>query len=500
MRPESDQVYFSNIAINKIFASKNNPRKVFDGDNISELAKSFSEYGIIQPIIVFKNQDRYVIICGERRWRAAKLAKIKKVPAIVHPTAPKDEIAVSMALIENLHRQNVDLVSESTAIQSLVNNFNWDKNKIAEELGISIAYIRNRLLLTKFDDVLAFYNKKQASFSEAIELASLGDKESRYFFMERIKNKGFRDHKDFLIAISRHKNIQKIITKGYFLNQPLLDKDISFFVKDLPYCDSQCKNYLKLTWEEKKRFKVKTNKSGWSEYCVELDCSCYLEKKAVKKKHQYSLKKVNLNRPIPYDGWESMQWLNYRNKSCNSCRFFISSSDFEQAGILIDKNVHSYCISSDGKCYTQRQEVYIKAGLNREKKIEADKVKKKQAMLKQISENKSFPKNSNNSYITKVESAYLIISFLCYAGGNERIKNFAEKHSIKKLPSSYAAQVTYIRNKLINKFKEEQLMEILFSEALASAAFSPQKIEPRGFDRKMQKEILINDTSHTVKI
>jgi len=501
MRPNTNEVYFSNIATQKIIASKNNPRRIFDQSHISELAQSFSEYGIIQPIIVYKKNTQYTIICGERRWRAAKLAEIKDVPAIIHPVPPKDDIAVSMALIENMHRQNVDLVSESTAIQSLVLDFGWEKKKIAKELGVSLAYIRSRIKLTKYDDILTVFNKEKISFSEAVELSTLSDKKERRYFLRKLLNDDFSDYKAFLAAVSRHKIIQKVILKGYFLKQPLVERKISFSVKGLPYCDASCKNYLKLTWEEKKRYKISTNMSGWSEYCTEPNCDCYSQKNESKKKYLNSLRKIELNKPIPYDGWESMQWFVYRKKTCNACNFFIDSSDFELAGILIDKNIHAFCTSQDESCFSRRREAYFKNSWNRKKLIEKEKALNKIKVLKRISEKKTTSKSSNNSYITKVEAAYLILSFLCYAGGRERLKYFAEKNYLtKNLPSTYAAQVTYIKNKLIETFKDERLMEILFDEAAASAAYNQQKLVPRCFDRKTQKEILINDTEQIVEI
>ena len=135
MRPErKENGYFSYIEIAKIRPSKLNPRRVLDKSGIEELAASFSEYGMIQPIIVFPHNSKFVIICGERRWRAAKKAKLQEIPAIIHSTPPKDETAISMALIENMHRQDIDLISESSAIRNLIDEYDWSKAKVAHEL------------------------------------------------------------------------------------------------------------------------------------------------------------------------------------------------------------------------------------------------------------------------------------------------------------------------------------------------------------------------------
>ena len=114
MRSTSENnVYFTYIQTDNIKPGKFNPRKTFNPTDINELATSFKEYGVIQPITVYRKNSYFVIICGERRWKAAKKANLSKLPAIVHKLPPKNEVAISLALIENMHRKDVDVLSES---------------------------------------------------------------------------------------------------------------------------------------------------------------------------------------------------------------------------------------------------------------------------------------------------------------------------------------------------------------------------------------------------
>ena len=493
MRPkEEEKAYFSYVSTKKIKPSKLNPRRIFDQEKISELASSFTEHGMIQPIIIFRNGSYFVILCGERRWRAAKKAKLAKIPAIVHPKPPKDEVAVSMALIENLHRQDIDLVSESSAIRNLIENYGWSKSKVAKELGVSSGYIRNRFLLTKYSDILESFDKGKISFSEAIELSSIKDEKIRDWFFQRLSNDEFDNFKSFSKAVGRYKYLKKAVDKGRFLYQPLARSSIQFDVPDLHYCDSSCKFYLRQTWEEKKLFGLPTDKPGWSEYCTAINNNCYSKKKDRRLKYLNSLKRIKKKRPILEDGWESMLWFKYRNKMCKTCKHMVDSADFEAIDQKPESGIYAYCIDSKSDCYDRCCDAYVRMGIKREKLINASKKERKNRLLKQIALNTEQLGKSPRSYITKAECAYLVLQFICYVGGKSRLEGFARKHSFSKnMPSKYRAQIKYVKNKLVDTIKEDQLLDILFIEASAGAAYSPQKFEPLQFDRNNQKEFPI---------
>ena len=493
MRPkEKENAYFSYVSTKKIKPSKLNPRRIFDPEKISELAASFTEHGMIQPIIISRNGSYFVILCGERRWLAAKRAKLTKIPAIVHPKPPKDEIAVSMALIENLHRQDIDLVSESSAIRNLIENYGWPKSKVAKDLGVSSGYIRNRFLLTKFSDVLENFDKGKISFSEAIELSSIKDDKIRNWFFQRLVNDEFDDFKSFSKAVGRFKYLKKAIDQGHFLSQPLTQSLIQFDVQGLPCCDQSCKYYLRQTWEEKKFFGLSAEKPGWSEYCTAINNGCYSKKRGKRQKYYKSLQMTEVKRPILFDGWESMLWFKYKRKMCKTCKHMVDSVDFEAIGQKPEPGIYAYCTDPESTCYDKRCDTYIRMGIKREKIINARKEERKKQILKQISTNYNQSGKSPKSYITKAECAYLILQFICHAGGKSRLENFAKKYSFdKNMPLKYNVQVKYIKNKLVDKIKEDQLLDILFIEAAICAAYSPQNYEPLQFNRNDQKEFPI---------
>jgi ParB family chromosome partitioning protein len=124
------------------------PRRVFDEDELSALAESIRQKGVLQPILVRRDADRpdsYEIIAGERRWRAAQLARLHEVPVIVRELEDRD--ALEIALIENLQRQDLNPIEEAEAYQRLMNEFHHTQDALAQSLGKSRSHVANMLRL-----------------------------------------------------------------------------------------------------------------------------------------------------------------------------------------------------------------------------------------------------------------------------------------------------------------------------------------------------------------
>lgn len=141
------------IKITEVMPNKNQPRKNFDEDKLEALAESVKEHGIIQPIIVKKSGEFYTIIAGERRWRAAKLAGLKKIPVIVRDY---EEVEIrEIALIENLQREDLNPIEEALGYRSLMDEYNLTQEQISERLGKSRSAIANSVRLLTLDDYTA---------------------------------------------------------------------------------------------------------------------------------------------------------------------------------------------------------------------------------------------------------------------------------------------------------------------------------------------------------
>ncbi|BBF44599.1 chromosome (plasmid) partitioning protein ParB [Lachnospiraceae bacterium KM106-2] len=137
------------VDINKVEPNKDQPRKNFDEDALLELADSIKQYGVIQPLVVHKKEKTFEIIAGERRWRAARLAGLKKVPVIVKEYT-KQEI-MEIALIENIQREDLNPIEEAIAYQRLIEEYHLKQDEVAERVAKSRTAITNSMRLLKLD-------------------------------------------------------------------------------------------------------------------------------------------------------------------------------------------------------------------------------------------------------------------------------------------------------------------------------------------------------------
>lgn len=134
--------------IHQLVPNQFQPRKNFEKKQLEELAASIKSRGIIQPIAVRKiSDDKFEIIAGERRWRAAQLANIHQVPTVLLDA--DDELAAEFAVLENVQREGLNSLEEANGYQTLIDKFNYTQDKIAEMIGKSRVYIANTLRLKK---------------------------------------------------------------------------------------------------------------------------------------------------------------------------------------------------------------------------------------------------------------------------------------------------------------------------------------------------------------
>ncbi|MBQ9513428.1 MAG: ParB/RepB/Spo0J family partition protein [Clostridia bacterium] len=171
--PESEKgASVTEIDIGLIFANPNQPRKVFDETALRELADSISKHGVIMPIIVNKSGDRYMIIAGERRWRASKLAGLKKVPVIIKTYNERQIKEIS--LIENLQREDLNPIEAATAMRSLMDDYGLTQEDLADRIGKSRPAIANTLrLLSLSDEVIKMVASGNLSAGHARSLISI---------------------------------------------------------------------------------------------------------------------------------------------------------------------------------------------------------------------------------------------------------------------------------------------------------------------------------------
>ena len=139
------------LPIDLIQPGKYQPRKDMDYEALEDLANSIRAQGIIQPIVVRAiDNTRYEIVAGERRWRAAQMANLHEIPTVIRDIS--DEAAMAMSLIENIQRENLNVIEEATALQRLIDEFNLTQEELATLLNVSVKYIQTDSFLELNDE------------------------------------------------------------------------------------------------------------------------------------------------------------------------------------------------------------------------------------------------------------------------------------------------------------------------------------------------------------
>lgn len=173
------------IPLNKIINNFEQPRKFFDNENIAELAESIKIYGILQPLLLKKDKDKYIVIAGERRWRAAKMLNLKEVPAKIMDLNDKEVLEIS--LIENIQRQDLNPIEEALAYRRLIDEFNLTQKELSERIGKSRVAITNTMRLINLDErVQQYLIESVISEGHGRVLLSVENKDLQYELAQKI--------------------------------------------------------------------------------------------------------------------------------------------------------------------------------------------------------------------------------------------------------------------------------------------------------------------------
>ncbi|PKK95746.1 MAG: chromosome partitioning protein ParB [Tenericutes bacterium HGW-Tenericutes-4] len=166
------------VKVGDIDPNKNQPRKNFDEEALKELSESIKNHGVIQPIIVIKKDERYMVIAGERRWRASKLAGLATIPAIVKNYSEKEIKEVS--IIENLQREDLNPVEAARAIKELMDEYGWTQEVVATRLGKSRPVIANTIRLLQLQpEVIKLIEDGKLSAGHARSLVVVTDRNAQ---------------------------------------------------------------------------------------------------------------------------------------------------------------------------------------------------------------------------------------------------------------------------------------------------------------------------------
>ncbi len=200
MRPENSRESTSELELARIVPNKYQPRQVFEDTALKELADSIREHGVVQPIIVRHiNDGAYELVAGERRWRAAQIAGLSKIPVVIKDLS--NEKSLEIALIENLQRESLNPVESARGYQRLTEEFGLTQEEIAAKVGKERSTVTNYLrLLTLPDRIQEYLTSSVITTGHAKAILTFTNRNEQLRFAEYIVKKGSSVRETELLA------------------------------------------------------------------------------------------------------------------------------------------------------------------------------------------------------------------------------------------------------------------------------------------------------------
>lgn len=207
---EPDKNSIIEIKITDIEANEMQPRKSFDDETLADLSESIKEHGVVQPIIVRKLGNSYQIIAGERRWRAARMAGKRTIPAIVKECSNLE--VMELALIENLQREDLNSIEEAQAYKSLIEEYNMTQEEISKKIGKSRPAIANSLRLLQLpQEIKNMIEEGKVTQGHARALLAIGSEKKQLEMAEKIINQQLNVRQiEKLVKETKHKKKKEI--------------------------------------------------------------------------------------------------------------------------------------------------------------------------------------------------------------------------------------------------------------------------------------------------
>lgn len=215
------------LKITEVEPNRDQPRKTFNQESLEELAESIKTYGVIQPIVVSRQNGYYGIVAGERRWRAAKIAGLEEIPAIIRDD--DEQVNKEIALIENIQREDLNPFEKALGIRRLMDKYGMTQEQVAKKLGKSRSSISNTVrILYLAPDVLELVKQGKLTEGHCKALAGIEDAERQYAAALRMVDRG----ESVRQAESKNritKKEKKIDPRYQYLYEDIEDKFQGFF-------------------------------------------------------------------------------------------------------------------------------------------------------------------------------------------------------------------------------------------------------------------------------
>jgi len=187
---QSNKNSIESIHIDSIFPNPKQPRNIFDKEKLNELAQSIKQVGIIEPVLVYKDNNKYILIAGERRWRAAKISGYSHIPAIVKSVDSIENNVFELMLIENIQREDLTPIEEAVCLSQILETKKLTHEQLAQIIGKSRSHVTNSLRILKLPaEIQNAINNKTISTGHAKILAGLDSTEQMSAFKKLLNEK-----------------------------------------------------------------------------------------------------------------------------------------------------------------------------------------------------------------------------------------------------------------------------------------------------------------------
>ena len=231
---EDEQHKIVELALERVMPNPDQPRKHFDEDQMTDLVESIREHGVLQPIIVAPKGEDYLIVAGERRWRAANRVGLTTIPAIVKELT--DDQIFELALIENIQRADLNPIEEARGYKQLADRFGYSADLIAKRMGKSRPQVSNTMrLLSLPEEVLAFVEEEKLSVSHVRPLLALNDAKWPIEFAHEIyqSNLSVRDVENMINKLKKKGTITTVTKEVLFEEPPTLSPELTTIQEQL---------------------------------------------------------------------------------------------------------------------------------------------------------------------------------------------------------------------------------------------------------------------------
>ncbi|MBN2167948.1 MAG: ParB/RepB/Spo0J family partition protein [Actinobacteria bacterium] len=353
------------VPIKNLQPNPYNPRKTFNEDELKELAKSISELGLLQPLVVYSENGHYVVLCGDRRRQACEMAGLKEIPCREIDPPVDQAHAVQIALTENLQRADLSVAEEATAIVELIDS-GAKRAAIAKAVGKSTSYIGQRYALGKYPDVLeAFVKGGEKDLAGWALVGKIEDKKVRGRVIKTVTSwsyggpSSYKDSIESVIRLQKFEDLEGMVISSFVCEYENKKQHIEPCLSGYGADRYKCPQYAELDHRVRKWLGIKGSDNR--AVCANDQKTCLEYKRQAEAKIRAKVEKVDKSRLLQSSWrWEGDKRIDtdmreLGDKACLKCKdCFEIPFDFKRGFEWPDR----YCMAKASACFDEKKKAF----------------------------------------------------------------------------------------------------------------------------------------------